>query len=56
MERNWLPGRTVLWEFPDVETVKTWDQSEEYGPLLKLRSDISDGSIILITDGVMLLD
>jgi uncharacterized protein (DUF1330 family) len=56
VEGNWLRGRTVLWEFPDVETVQTWYQSDEYAPLLKLRLDISKGSIILITDGVTLAD
>ena len=56
VEGNWLRGRTVLWEFPDVQTVKTWYQSEEYAPLLKLRLDISTGSIILISDGVTLAD
>ena len=56
VEGNWLRGRTVLWEFPDVETVKTWYKSEEYAPLLKLRLEISNGSIILITDGVTLAD
>jgi len=56
VEGNWLRGRTVLWEFPDVQTVKAWYQSEEYAPLLKLRLDISNGSIILITDGVTLAD
>ena len=56
VEGNWLRGRTLLWEFPDVETVQTWYQSEEYAPLLKLRLDISNGSIILITDGITLAD
>ncbi len=46
----------VLWEFLDVETAKTWYQSEEYAPLLKLRLEISNGSIILIKDGIMLAD
>ena len=49
-------GAGCLWEFPDVETVKTWYQSEEYAPLLKLRKEISNNSIILIKDGITLAD
>jgi uncharacterized protein (DUF1330 family) len=56
VEGNWLRGRTVLWEFPDVETVQTWYQSDDYAPLLKLRKEISNDSIILISDGVTLAD
>ncbi len=52
VEGNWLRGRTVLWEFPDVETAKTWYHSEEYAPLLKLRQEISNAAIILIHEGV----
>jgi len=55
-EGNWLRGRTVRWEFPDVEMVQTWYQSEDYVPLLKLRKEISNDSIILIKDGVTLAD
>lgn len=54
VEGAWLRGRTVLWEFPDVETAKIWYQSEEYAPLLKLRQEISNASIILIPEGVTL--
>jgi uncharacterized protein (DUF1330 family) len=56
VEGNWLRGRTVLWEFPDVETVQTWYQSDDYAPLLKLRKEISNDSIILISDGLTLAD
>ena len=52
VEGNWLRGKTVLWEFPDVETAKTWYHSEAYAPLLKLRQEISNASIILIPEGV----
>jgi len=54
VEGAWLRERTVLWEFPDVETAKIWYQSEEYAPLLKLRQEISNASIILIPEGVTL--
>jgi uncharacterized protein (DUF1330 family) len=54
VEGNWLRGRTILWEFPDVEAAKTWYQSEEYAPLLKLRKEISTASIILIPEGITL--
>ena len=54
VEGNWLRGRAVLWEFPDAETAKTWYQSEEYAPLLKLRQEISTASIILISEGMSL--
>ena len=52
VEGNWLRGRSVLWEFPDVEAAKKWYQSEEYAPLLKLRKEISTASIILIPEGI----
>lgn len=44
VEGNWLRGRMVLWEYPYVETVKIWYQSEDYACLLKFREGISIGS------------
>ncbi|MDX1411338.1 MAG: DUF1330 domain-containing protein [Nitrospirales bacterium] len=55
VEGNWLRGRSVLWEFPDVEAAKMWYQSAEYAPLLKLRQEISTASIILIPEGITIV-
>ena len=56
VEENWLQVRTVLWKFPDVETVQTWYQAEDYAPFLELRKEIWNDSMMLITDSVNLAD
>jgi uncharacterized protein (DUF1330 family) len=48
LEGNWTPGRVVILEFPDMESLKNWYHSEDYAPLIKLRQGASTGSLIAV--------
>lgn len=48
VEGEWRPGRVVVLEFPDMAAAKAWYNSQEYGPLLKLRQSASTGHLILV--------
>ena len=39
IEGDWAPPRLVVLEFPSMEKAKTWYNSPEYAPLLKLRHE-----------------
>jgi uncharacterized protein (DUF1330 family) len=49
-EGKWLPGRFILIEFPTMEALRGWYDSEEYRPLLDLRLKNS-GSEAIIVEG-----
>ncbi|MGH7110244.1 MAG: DUF1330 domain-containing protein [Stellaceae bacterium] len=42
------PNRTVVIEFPDIETARRWYRSEEYQRALKIRQAASRGRLILV--------
>ncbi|MGH7099271.1 MAG: DUF1330 domain-containing protein [Stellaceae bacterium] len=42
------PNRTVVIEFPDLETARRWYRSEEYQRALKIRQAASRGRLILV--------
>ncbi len=44
LEGNWKPTRLVILEFPSMEHLKRWYESEEYRPAkpLRLRNALSD--------------
>ncbi|MGH7037747.1 MAG: DUF1330 domain-containing protein [Stellaceae bacterium] len=42
------PNRTVVIEFPDLETAQRWYRSEEYQRALKIRQAASRGRLILV--------
>ena len=48
LEGKWRPNRTVIIEFPDMESLKRWYNSPEYAPLIKLRQKYSEGSLICV--------
>ena len=48
LEGEWRPGRFVVIEFPDTAAAKAWYNSQEYGPLVKLRQTASTGHVILV--------
>jgi uncharacterized protein (DUF1330 family) len=48
VEGDWKPGRTVLLEFPTMEALKGWYESEEYRPLLELRLKNSSSHAIFV--------
>jgi uncharacterized protein (DUF1330 family) len=50
VEGNW-PGDLIVIEFPDIEKVRQWYASAAYQEILALRTDNSDGDVIVV-DGV----
>ena len=42
------PARTVVIEFPDIETARRWYDSAEYQTALKIRQAASTGRLILV--------
>ena len=46
------PGRTVVIEFPDVDTAKRWYFSDEYQQALKIRQANSTARVILVEGAV----
>lgn len=47
MEGSW-PGHLIVIEFPSVERASAWYASPAYHAILSLRSQNSDGDIILV--------
>jgi uncharacterized protein (DUF1330 family) len=50
LEGIW-PGHLIIIEFPDRESARAWYQSSAYQQILPLRTNNSDGDVIL-ADGV----
>lgn len=50
-EGTWPKGRTVIIEFPDMETAEAWYNSAEYRPLLELRGKFAE-SVLALAPGV----
>ncbi len=47
-EGKWLPGRLVVIEFPSMQALRGWYDSEEYRPLLELRLKSSRSEAIMV--------
>ena len=56
LEGSVPPGRTVLLEFPDLESAKRWYHSDAYAPLLALRLSITTSSAVLLPGGFTIRD
>jgi uncharacterized protein (DUF1330 family) len=56
LEGSVPPGRTVLLEFPDVDSARRWYASDEYAPLLALCTSITTSSAALLPGGFTLHD
>ena len=48
LEGGWAPRRVVALEFPSLDQARTFYQSEEYAPLLRMRHAASRGKMILV--------
>ena len=46
-----FPGHLIIIEFPDLENANGWYHSESYQQILPLRTNNSEGSVVII-DGV----
>jgi uncharacterized protein (DUF1330 family) len=48
VEGKWLPGRLVVVEFPTMQALREWYDSEEYRPLLEMRLKSSQSEAIMV--------
>ncbi len=49
-------GRTVILEFPDLESAHKWYASDAYAPLLALRESIATSSLVSLAGGLTVRD
>lgn len=50
---HWKPGRVVIIEFPDMDSLVAWYEAPEYRPLFALRKEsTSDLDMVFILEGV----
>ncbi len=47
-EGDWEPGRLVVIEFPSMEALRGWYESERYQAAIKIRQAASTGSIVFV--------
>ncbi len=47
LEGEWPGLRVVVHEFPDMETLNRWYDSEDFKPLKELRQRVSKGNLIV---------
>ena len=48
IEGNWSPPRFVALEFPDMEQLKKWYDSDEYKPLIALRQQAANTQLSFV--------
>ncbi len=48
LEGAWEGLRVVINEFPDMESLKRWYNSEEFKPLIEICQSISEGNFIAV--------
>ncbi len=48
LDGSWESDRLVILEFPDMETVRRWYNSEAYQPLIAIRQAASRGALVAI--------
>lgn len=48
MEGDWVPGRIVVAEFPNMETAKAWWNSEGYAEAKRIRQASADTRMIFV--------
>ena len=48
LEGEWTGVHNVIIEFPDMDTVELWHKSDEYKPLLELRSGATRGNFVVL--------
>ena len=51
LEGDWNPRRVVICEFESMERARTWYESAEYLPAMKVRQRTSDAKIVVV-DGL----
>ncbi len=48
LEGDWAPHRTVVLEFPDMETLDRWYNSEAYSAILGIRESAAVSSVFVV--------
>jgi uncharacterized protein (DUF1330 family) len=51
VEGDWKPNRLVVIEFPNMATLKKFQDSKEYQKIAKIRKEASEGTMMYV-DGV----
>lgn len=47
-EGGWQPQRLVIVEFDDMDAARTFYESEDYAPLLKIRLAATDSRLVMV--------
>ena len=48
LEGDWDPARVVVIEFPDMDSLRAWWDSDEYRALAEIRRSASRGSLLAV--------
>lgn len=48
LEGEWTPHRTVVLEFPDMDTLQRWYRSDAYSAILGIRESAAVSSVIVV--------
>ncbi|MGA7861402.1 MAG: DUF1330 domain-containing protein [Thermoplasmata archaeon] len=48
LEGEWNPRRVVIMEFPNMEALQAWYQSEEHAPVIRLRREGAKSKMIAV--------
>ena len=48
LEGDWKPQRVVIIEFPSMEALRTWYNSPEHAPALRLRKEGAKSNMIAV--------
>ncbi len=51
LEGNWKPKRLIILEFPTLDAVKKWYESEEYRPHRSVRLRAADTNMVGVEGG-----
>ena len=51
IEGGWNPARVVILEFPNTTAFRSWYDSPEYAPVLKLRQEGATTKSVVVVEG-----
>lgn len=49
--RDWTPDRMVIIEFPSIEALKAWYNSDEYAPMRSIRLGSAKSTLVALDAG-----
>jgi len=47
-EGGWRPNRLIVLEFPDMDGLRRWYQSDDYQALLRIRQSVARSNVIAV--------